>query len=78
MRGAGGQSVTVDRSNELVVVRLGHRRGDRDGAAGRTLNNALSCVVAAIGRARASVPEIVAGDSGYSLDNSRKGPPARL
>ena len=41
MRGAGGQSVTIDREHDLVIVRLGHRKGEQGGLAAGTLNDAL-------------------------------------
>ena len=46
MQGAGGQSVTIIPSHDLVVVRLGHYKGQREGA--KALNNAYRLLMQAI------------------------------
>jgi CubicO group peptidase (beta-lactamase class C family) len=46
MRGAGEQRVLIVPSHDLVVVRLGHRRGDA--AARKPLNDALRALTAAV------------------------------
>jgi CubicO group peptidase (beta-lactamase class C family) len=46
MAGAGGQNVWIDPAHDLVVVRMGHYRGQ--GAARRATNNALKLIVDAI------------------------------
>ncbi len=54
MAGAGGQNVIIDAEHDLVVARLGHRRGQR--AAGGALNNALTLLVEAIEESRTPQP----------------------
>lgn len=46
MLGAGGQSVTITPSHELVVVRLGHYKGAQAG--GKTLNKAYAMLMEAV------------------------------
>ena len=46
MQGAGGQSVWIDPAHDLVIVRLGNYRGQRQ--AGPTLNNAMTLLLAAV------------------------------
>lgn len=46
MAGAGGQNVWIDPAHQLVVVRMGHYRGQ--GPARRATNNALKLIVEAI------------------------------
>ncbi len=46
MQGAGGQSVTIIPSHDLVVVRLGHYKGQREGA--KALDNAYRLLMQAI------------------------------
>lgn len=50
MLGAGGQFVLVIPSHDLVVVRIGHSKGER--FATSTLNKALSLLTAAVPRTR--------------------------
>ncbi|CAN7424946.1 serine hydrolase domain-containing protein [Variovorax paradoxus] len=50
MLGAGGQFVLVVPSHDLVVVRIGHSKGER--FAGSTLNQALALLTAAVPRVR--------------------------
>lgn len=60
MAGAGGQNVIVDPDHDLVVARLGHRRGQ--GAGGRGLNRALSLLVEAIEESRTPKQAVRQGD----------------
>jgi CubicO group peptidase (beta-lactamase class C family) len=46
MNGAGGQRVVIIPTHDLVVVRMGHHKGDRAGM--KTLNLALAELVAAV------------------------------
>ena len=46
MAGAGGQHVFVIPSHDLVVVRMGHFRGEK--AVRKTLNAALAELIAAV------------------------------
>lgn len=48
MLGAGGQSVTIIPSHELVIVRLGHFRGTVEGDAQKSLNKAYSLLLEAV------------------------------
>lgn len=50
MQGAGGQSVTIIPSHDLVIVRLGHFKGQQAG--GKALNNAYSLLMEAIPETR--------------------------
>ena len=50
MSGAGGQTVVIIPTHDLVVARLGHRRGARRGM--EALNEALGLLVQAVERAR--------------------------
>jgi CubicO group peptidase (beta-lactamase class C family) len=45
MNGAGGQWVIVDREHQLVIVRMGHRKGGQGGRALQSLNHALAALV---------------------------------
>ena len=46
MRGAGGQTTMIIPTHDLVVVRLGHFKGEAPGA--RALNRALALLVQAV------------------------------
>ena len=46
MSGAGGQHVIIVPTHDLVVARLGHSRGQREGVA--ALNKALALLMEAI------------------------------
>jgi len=46
MLGAGGQSVAIIPSHDLVIVRLGHYKGQSEGA--KALNNAYALLMEAI------------------------------
>ena len=46
MKGAGGQSVTIIPSHDLVIVRLGHYKGQQAG--GEALNKAYSLLMKAV------------------------------
>jgi CubicO group peptidase (beta-lactamase class C family) len=46
MQGAGGQSVWIDPAHDLVIVRIGNYRGQRQ--AGPTLDNAMTLLLAAV------------------------------
>ena len=54
MAGAGEQRVFVVPSHDLVVVRLGHRRGEEGERAKRSLNAALGCLMSALPAERGS------------------------
>src|SRR3954467_5202228 len=49
MSGAGGQTALIIPSHDLVVVRLGHYRGESAGAAG--FNKALALLIEAVPKA---------------------------
>lgn len=48
MLGAGGQSVTIIPSHDLVIVRLGHFKGTANGYAQQSLNKAYSLLLEAV------------------------------
>jgi CubicO group peptidase (beta-lactamase class C family) len=48
MLGAGGQSVTIIPSHDLVIVRLGHYKGSVQGADMKSLNKAYSLLMEAV------------------------------
>lgn len=48
MLGAGGQSVTIIPSHDLVIVRLGHFKGSVNGDAQKSLNKAYSLLIKAV------------------------------
>ena len=52
--GAGGQNTWIVPSQDLVIVRMGHMRGQ--GAARRATNNALGLVMKAVSGASAETP----------------------
>ena len=54
MNGAGGQRVIIIPEHDLVIVRLGHQRGERVGM--QLLNDAVASMIAAVGGSRPSAP----------------------
>jgi hypothetical protein len=53
MSGAGGQTTLMIPSYDLVVVRLGHYRGESAGAAG--FSKALALLIEAVPRAQKAI-----------------------
>jgi CubicO group peptidase (beta-lactamase class C family) len=52
--GAGGQRTFVIPTHDLVVVRMGHYRGDRSGM--KALNSALAELLAAVPKRESAAP----------------------
>ena len=48
MRGAGGQSVTIIPSHDLVIVRLGHYKGSVQREDEKSLNKAYTLMMEAV------------------------------